>query len=66
MTCTLLFAFTPRLFCQRPEQQGEARLFGTTHVNIAYSDYVANVPDSPSAHVLERDITYANNYKVHK
>jgi len=44
----------------------EARLFGTTHVNIAYSDYVANVPDSPSAHVLEGDITYANNYNVHK
>jgi hypothetical protein len=39
----------------------EARIFGTTHVNIAYSDYVANVPDSPSAHALEEDITYTNN-----
>ena len=39
----------------------EARVFGTTHVNIAYSDYVANVPDSPSAHALEGDITYASN-----
>ena len=39
----------------------EARLFGTTHVNIAYSDYVANVPDSPSATVLEGDLTYASN-----
>jgi hypothetical protein len=34
----------------------EARFFGTTHVNIAYFDYVANVPDSPSAHALGGDI----------
>jgi hypothetical protein len=39
----------------------EARIFGTTHVNIAYSDYVANVPDSPSATALEGDLTYASN-----
>src|SRR5207244_8190713 len=37
----------------------EARIFGTTHVNIAYSDYVANEPDSRSAHALEGGITYA-------
>jgi hypothetical protein len=39
----------------------EARIFGTTHVNIAYSDYVANAPASPSAHDFEEDITYASN-----
>jgi len=39
----------------------EARIFGTTHVNIAYSDYVANVPGSPSATALDGDLTYATN-----
>ena len=39
----------------------EARIFGTTHVNIAYSDYVANAPDTPSAHALDGDPTYASN-----
>jgi hypothetical protein len=39
----------------------EARIFGTTHVNFAYSDYVANVPDSASAHALDGEITYARN-----
>jgi hypothetical protein len=39
----------------------EARIFGTTHVNIAYSDYDANEPDSRSAHALDGDITFAAN-----
>jgi hypothetical protein len=38
----------------------EARIFGTTHVSIAYSDYAPNAPDSPSLNASSREITYAS------
>jgi hypothetical protein len=39
----------------------EARIFGTTHVSIAYSDYAPNAPDSPSLNASSREITYASD-----
>ena len=43
------------------ESTTEARLFGTTHVTIAYSDYVPNIPDSPSVHASRGEVAYANS-----
>jgi hypothetical protein len=39
----------------------EALIFGTTHVNIVYFDYVPNTADSASEQASIREITYANH-----
>jgi hypothetical protein len=44
----------------------EARIFGTTHVNIAYSDYVPNASDSAAEHALRTEMTYATYQKTHE
>jgi len=39
----------------------EARIFGTTHVNITYLNYSPNTSPSPAENASFREITYANN-----
>jgi Outer membrane lipoprotein-sorting protein len=48
------------------ESISEARIFGATHVNIAYSDYAPNVSDSASQHASRTEMTYATYQNTHE
>jgi hypothetical protein len=43
------------------ESTTEARIFGTTRVNITYSDYVPNISEAHAEHALHKEISYASN-----
>ena len=43
------------------ESTTEARIFGTTRVNITYSDYVPNISEARAEHALHKEISYASN-----